>query len=344
VKSNDRSMLTDEMARTIPVMHCFDNNFVIPASVALYSLLKNGHPAYRYKIHALHSDITEANQAKLHRTVADFGNAELVFIDMRGRFSKLFDDTRIKGHYSKEMFYKLLAPSILPDHEKVLISDVDVVFQGDVSRDFENFNVGSDIYLAGSPSLVRRGTWVEKGLLDYQRDFTDEEIKKLKIGAGYYIANLAKMRADGLEGAFLKYANDNASRLRQPEQDVLNLVCFPKIKLLPADSMVCTYSYELYQSEKDFEDDLNYSGQEVKDALAHPIQLHYAGAVKPWNKPDCAKSEVWFEALTHTPFLHDHLLALGNKIDRLRQQKELFSFSWPFSSRKIVVSRIKATD
>ena len=32
-------------------MHCFDNNYVIPAGVAFYSLLENANPNYFYKIY-----------------------------------------------------------------------------------------------------------------------------------------------------------------------------------------------------------------------------------------------------------------------------------------------------
>lgn len=331
------------MSQTISVLHCFDNNFVVPAGVALHSLLKTGSASFRYKIHVLHANITTTNQRRLQESIAGFTNAELVFLNMNDRFAELFANTRTKGHYSKEMFYKLLAPSMFPDLDKLLVSDVDVIFQGDVARDFIDFDPQGDYYLAGSPSLVKRGSWVDEGTRAYEGDFSSAEVQALRIGAGYYIANLHKMRQDGIEEQLLRFAADNAYRLRQPEQDVLNLVCYPKIKLLPADSMVCTYCYDYYRTDADLECDLNYSAEEVRRALDHPVQLHYAGSIKPWNKPDCTKSEVWFEALSETPFLRDHLAVLGASIERLKQQKELFSFRLPHSRRRIVVSRVKAT-
>lgn len=329
------------MSQIISVMHCFDNNFVVPAGVALHSLLRTGNPSFRYEIHVLHSNISTTNQRRLQESIAGFANAKLIFLNMENRFTELFNDTRTKGHYSKEMFYKLLAPSMLPGIDKLLVSDVDVVFQGDVSRDFTDFDPQSDYYLAGSPSLVKRGSWVDEGTRAYERDFSNAEVQALRIGAGYYIANLLKMRQDGIEEALLRFATENTHRLRQPEQDVLNLVCYPKIKLLPADSMVCTYCYDYYRTDADLECDLNYSAEEVRGALRRPVQLHYAGSIKPWNQPDCTKSEVWFETLTETPFLRDHLAVLGESVERLKKQKELFSFKLPLSRRRIVVSRVK---
>ena len=34
----------------IPVVHCFDNNYVLPAAVAFYSLLENADSNYFYRI------------------------------------------------------------------------------------------------------------------------------------------------------------------------------------------------------------------------------------------------------------------------------------------------------
>jgi lipopolysaccharide biosynthesis glycosyltransferase len=329
------------MTTTVQILHCFDNNFVVPAGVAIHSLLAHADPACRYRIHILHSDISAQNQARLRQAVAGFVHAELVFVDLQGRFGELFEGTRSKGHYSKEMFYKFLAPSILPDCDKVLISDVDVVFLGDVSRDFLAFDVERDGLLAGSPGLVRRGSWVDCGQQAYRRNFSPEEIAKLRVGAGYFVANLAQMRAAGLQEQLIDFATRNAARLLQPEQDAFNLVCAPHIKLLPADSMVCSYSYDFYRSEDALAQDLNYSATEVRHALDHPIQLHYAGVDKPWKKPATARAEAWYEVLARTPFLAEGLTLLERQLEARSRGQQLFAFDLPLSRRRIVVSRVR---
>jgi len=85
------------------------------------------------------------------------------------------------------------------------------------------------------------------------------------------------MREDDIEQKFIDYAINNQWRIIQPEQDVINLVCHPKIKIMPVNSVVCTYVYEMYKEEKDFNNDLNYSSDEVRFSMKNPIQLHYAG-------------------------------------------------------------------
>jgi lipopolysaccharide biosynthesis glycosyltransferase len=325
---------------TVPILLCFDNNYVIPAGVAIHSLLTHADPACRYRILALHSDITPENQARLRQLASDFSHAELEFIDLKGQFSELFERTRTKGHYSKEMYYKLLAPSILPDCDKVLISDVDVVFLGDVSRDFLAFDVTRDGFLAGSPGLVKRDSWVARVADNYRANFSAEEIGRLKVGAGYFVANLAQMRAAGLQERLVAFATENSARLLQPEQDTFNLVCAPHIKLLPADSMVCSFSYEFYRSEADWADDLHYPPEEVGRALHRPIQLHYAGVDKPWKRPGTVRGHHWFETLARTPFLGDYLTMLERDLHSQRRGRELLAFDLPFSRRRIVLSRV----
>lgn len=49
----------------IPVIHFFDNNYVVPAAVSFYSMLTNANKDYEYALYVGHSDITDENQKKL---------------------------------------------------------------------------------------------------------------------------------------------------------------------------------------------------------------------------------------------------------------------------------------
>ena len=283
-------------------MHCFDNNYVIPAGVSIYSMLQNANSDYQYELYVLHSDITSENIKKLTEIVRCFKNASIQFIDLQDKFGDLFENTIIKGHYTKEMFYKFLAPSIFPQLEKIIITDVDVVFLGDISIEFERFNVEDDYLLAAANGDIVGNFLDEFKKETYGKDFSEEEIKKLNYSAGYYIFNLNKMRGDNSYNKFINCAYKNAYRLKQPEQDVISLVCYPKIKTLPLNTVVCTYLWEFYKDEMSFENNLFYSGEEIKMAMKYPLQLHYAGSVKPWNNITSIKSEIWYEYLAKTIF------------------------------------------
>ena len=46
------------MKKEIPIMFCFDKNYVIPAGVAFFSLMEHANQNYNYKFYILHSDMT----------------------------------------------------------------------------------------------------------------------------------------------------------------------------------------------------------------------------------------------------------------------------------------------
>ena len=305
-------------------------------------MLANANPEFQYRIYVLHSDITNDNQSKLAQTVGKFENAHIQFINMEHKFEDLFIKTKEKGHFSKEIYYKFLMPSIFHQYEKIMLADVDVVYLGDISRDFVNFNCADGYYLAGANSPILKNSWIENyNQRTYEKDFNANEIQKLIVGAGYFVYNLALMRTDGIEEKLIEFTEKNLSRLKQPEQDVINLICHPKIKVLPLNSMVCTYSYELFKTNVDLNNALDHSYEEVKFALGNPIQLHFASGLKPWNNPEGIKSEIWFENLSKTVFLSDYLKKWGKIISQLDTEKILFQFKIPFFKRKIILKKRK---
>ena len=296
-------MRSNNNKQIIPIMHCFDDNYVIPASVSFLSMLENANPRYFYKLYVLHTDISEKNQNTLNSIVSKFNNADLQFIDMNNKFDDEFDVMKTKAHYSKEILYKLLAPTIFPQYEQIIITDVDVVFCGDIAEIYDEGQF--DEYIAG----IAYHNVLENFMRNtYEAQFSSEEIRKLLIGAGLLCVNLKKMREDGMEAKCVAYLEQNLHRLKQPEQDVLNLVCYPKIKLLPERFMVCTYLYNMIENNEFFGNEITLGKQDkvwIKEALSKVIQLHYAGAQKPWNTPTCTKSDVWFSYLLKTPFFYE---------------------------------------
>jgi len=293
-------------------MFGFDNNYVIPAAVAFYSLLEHANKKYDYKIYALHSDITLENQEKLRETIAEFADfSTLEFVDMSDKYDELWSQMHIKGHFTKETIYKILTASIFPRLPKLITSDVDVVFLDDVSESYFALDTTEDIYLAGVHIVGKIIPYYD----NYKENYTEEEIEKVKsLCGGFLVVNLDKFRKDKMEEKFIQFFKDNAYRINQAEQDVLNLCCYPKTKKLPLRYIACTYLWDFYKTPDDFKNDAYYTETELQGAMDHPIQLHYATSVKPWKNVECTKSEEWFKYLVKTPFLQEFLQGLPYKI------------------------------
>ena len=158
----------------IPLMFCFDNNYVIPAAVAFYSLLEHANKDYKYTMYVLHTDISYENQEKLQETIKPFSDfAELIFVDMENKFEGLWDRIATKGHFSKEVMYKVLVASIFPKYDKIIVSDVDVVFLNDISQSYFDLDVSEDYYLAGVKMIGKMKWYLDQ----YLQWFTEEEVE-----------------------------------------------------------------------------------------------------------------------------------------------------------------------
>lgn len=305
----------------IPIMFCFDNNYVIPAAVAFYSLLENANKDYNYKLYILHTDITVENQNKLKMTIEQFNNiAEIIFINLEHKFQDIWNEIKIKGHFSKEVMYKTLVASIFPQYEKIIVSDVDVVFLNDISESYFFLNTEEDYYLAGTKMVGKISGYMQ----NYKDTFSDEEIEKLSgFCGGYLIFNLKKLREDNMEEKFIQCFKKEGYRINQMEQDVLNLCCYPKTKRLPLKYVACSYMWEIYKTEEDKETDIFYSKEEIEEAMNNTVQLHYATSVKPWKNVDSIKAEEWFKYIVKTPFLVEYLKKLPDNIVTKKREPEI---------------------
>ena len=89
-------------------------------------------------MHVLHSDITSSNQEKLKKVVSKFKNASLNFIDTQGKFENLFNDGNFSSGCSGSIFTpdtlsRCFCSKFFPQYEKIIYSDIDVIFMEDIS-------------------------------------------------------------------------------------------------------------------------------------------------------------------------------------------------------------------
>ena len=126
---------------------------------------------------------------------------------------------------------------------------------------------------------------------------------------GYYVFNLQKIRKDGLEKKFIEFATKNCSRIIQPEQDTINIVCGRMKKNLHPRALVCTYLYDMYKNDDDYNNACGYDAETVRFALENPIQVHYATTRKPWLEV-CPKQALWFSYLAKTNFFEEYMRSI----------------------------------
>ena len=262
--------------KKIPVVFCFDDNLELPAGVCLTSLLVNAKADTFYDIFILHSDKCTFPDGKLNELPVRYGNCKITFRCVGGEFENAFE---IRG-ITVATYYRLLIPEIIPEYDKIIYSDVDVIFRNDLSQIYESTDM-TDFYMAGvsEPSLK------EGKFLNYIRKLN--LLPEYYICAGTLIINARQLREDGIVKEFIKEVN-HSNYLFQ-DMDIINIVCKGKIKRLSPEFglSLAVRHCAIYPTGQLF-----YTKQEFEDSLKEGI-IHYTGP-KPWVQY-CPDFDIWWE-------------------------------------------------
>jgi len=267
--------------KNIPIFFTFDNNYVVPAAVAFDSLLEKAKDGVFYDMYVLHHDITEENQKLLNSIVARWGNARLTFKDtgefLRDDWDSTFNSGTSKNEvnqFTVDTVIRCFAARYFPQFDKIIYSDVDVVFMDDISElwdiDLSNSYIGA----------VRNAfmKWSENELSHLSPE-NHAKFKDTYFGGGIWVFNLAKIREDSLEERMLDIVKNPAIIKRWNDQDVMNLACDNKVTYISLRYISYPYLEEVMAKEG-FES--HYTHEELVDSIQRPKILHFA-AQKPWK-------------------------------------------------------------
>lgn len=304
--------------RIVPIVFCFDDNLELPAGVCISSLLLHAAPNTFYDIFILHSDECRFPVGRLNQLPLHYGNCRINYRTVGREFEQAFE---IRG-ITVAAYYRLLIPELIPEYDKVLYSDVDVIFRDDlaglyVSTDLEEYYVG--------------------GVSTPYSDITDYVEKVIKtpiaqyIASGNLILNSKKLREDGVVECFKEVAR---LKWKYQDMDTINIVCAGKIKLLPPWFCMTGTTFEILN-------DVNqkYYPEEVAEyARKHGI-IHYNGP-KPWNQY-CLNFDIWWEyyrkSIFFDPtFYYEFYLGKMNEYDLLPFWKRIKILLRYFKTRGVV--------
>ena len=272
---------------TIPIVFCFDNNLVKPACVCLSSLLMSANEDTFYDIFILHSQAEHLNRENLNKVPQYFKNCRIQYRTVDNTFDKAFE---IRG-ITTPAYYRLLIPELIPEYDKVLYSDVDVIFRSDLSCFYNTDMEG--YYMAGVDSLAG----LQPELVKYYNETVGTGPEGI-IYSGNLIINSKLILEDNVIPRFKELAKN---KYMFQDMDVLNIACRGKIKYLPPAFCLTTYisEYNVYRREE-----LNkvWNAKEIDKAFSQGI-VHFNGK-KPWNDV-CTNFDIWWEYYRHCPFFDE---------------------------------------
>ena len=295
---------------TIPIAFAFDNNLVMPACVCLSSLMINAKADTFYDIFILHSEKENLHKEKLDKLPSFYPNCRIQYRTVDNSFDQAFE---IRG-ITTPAYYRLLIPEVIPEYDKVIYSDVDVIFRDDLSDILHSTDL-SDCYLGGVDSLSDQ----QPNLCAYYRKLGISA--KSIIYSGNLIINSKKLKEDGIVTRFKELSQNNYI---YQDMDVLNLVCRGKINYMPMEFCLTTYlnDYAVHNKSVLLP---HWDDAQIDNAMTRGI-VHYNGQ-KPW-KGLCPNFDIWWEYYRKSPyfdeqFYFEFFYSKLNELDQLSLWKRI---------------------
>ena len=272
----------------IPIVFAFDNNLVFPACVCFSSLMMHAKKDTFYDIYILHSEHERLNREELDKLPTYYSNCSITYRSVGNIFDSAFE---IRG-ITTPAYYRLLIPELIPEYDKVIYSDVDVIFRMDLS---ELYSLDlKENYLAATKDL---GLNLSKDGVAYIQSMPELHLGDY-LQSGFIVINNKKILKDGLVQQFKSTAE---RKLKYQDQDTLNIVCHGKILYLSLKYNMTDYSFYYALVERNLLQAL-YLNDVIDDAIKYG-NLHFNGH-KPWKKY-CVNFDIWWEYYRKSPYFNE---------------------------------------
>lgn len=292
----------------IPIVFASDDNYIAPTYIAILSLLDNSDDSTFYDIYIMCPNSISKEAIEILYSFREKSKCSISIVNMGNRFKNI--NMKI-SHITSPTYYRLCLPMMLEKFDKCIYLDSDIIVKDDLT---ELYNYDMDGYYIGG--VIAEGIQKDK---IYQRSLCKRiglPDTKTYVNAGVLVFNLDLLRKDDMMKVWIELTNRN---FPTQDQDIINLSCWGKIKLLPLKYNImtkCDVVKDNYKSDI-------YSIEEVEVAKFNPVIIHYADKVKPWNLKESILAEYWWEYFER---IEDEkiVIFIKNFLSRCETQKETF--------------------
>ena len=274
--------------KTIPILFTFDDSLILPAGVCISSLLRSAAAETFYDIFILYSEKYDLENSDLNRLTETYGNCRLNFRKVGAEFVGAYE---IRG-IPETAYYRLISPEIITEYDKIIYSDVDVIFRSDLAKYYE-LDLGTNCFAAvDNCSALRPDVQLEV------RDRLGLDWRNGYYYSGNLVINLRQIREEGLCDKFRELGHNDYN---QQDMDIMNIACNGRFLPLGPAFCLTNYLYDLAVKRR-ADMDAIYGHDAVEEALRSGI-IHYNGA-KPWNGW-CHHADIWWECYRCSPFFDE---------------------------------------
>ena len=307
----------------IPVVITSENNYAPFMYTTILSVLQNSKENTFYDFYLIvTSEFSNNNKGQINKLKQKY-NCNVNFIYMKEHFNNY------NLGWSIASYYRLLLADILPKKiDKCIFLECDICVRTDLSRLY-NTDL-NDNYLAG---VWLREYNTEREHNNHCKNLNIPSMKQA-INAGLIIYNLKQIRTDNITQKFIKLLNKDWPSY---DQDIMNIVCYGKIKILPPRYNVMLkhlFVNGVVLNEQ-------YSKEEIEEAKNNPSIIHYLDEQKPWTGFRKYGS-YWWKTAIKTPYkFYFILLFIKNILNPIPKIKNIINNLIPKSIKTNIKKRIK---
>ena len=241
-----------------------DKNYILPLQVMLTSLYMN-NPGEDVELYLLHSKLQEKEMEPLEKQCVRLGYK---FFPVKIEDS-WFAQAPVTKQYPREMYYRLLAPCLLPQKlHRILYLDPDILVINSLKPLWETDMKGRLFAAAAHTGKTNLANNINQVRLGTTHKY---------FNSGVLLINLDQGRKEILPEEIFQYAGEHAKELLLPDQDILNAVFGSRT--LELDDYLWNYdarNYSTYLLRSGGVCDMDW-------VMGNTGILHFCGKTKPWQ-------------------------------------------------------------
>lgn len=283
--------------KAVPICFAANSSFIPFTAVMIRSVIANSNTDDNYDIIILHTDVDAGSIEKTVSLADGHENVSVRFLDITEYVGELdlFTGSVYTGtKYSREAYYRLLIPSLMPTYDKVLYFDGDMVATSDVAElyhttDMTGYMLASSRDYAGISNCYIEG--------DDRRHYRSVTLGIKNIDdyfiSGMLIFNVSEFNKRYTGAELMAFC---ASReWRQHDQDVLNVITQDHLLLVDGGWDYLEDLGSMKHLPARLKREYEASAQNIKI-------LHFAGPRKPWRNNKAFGWEHFWRHCYNTPF------------------------------------------
>lgn len=245
----------------VNLVFSINKNYIFHCKVVLNSIFLNTNH-HTFNVSILSNDY-EVKQAKLDYEnffYTAFPEKKITFHVYEVPEAQILELPILSHPFSKEVYYRLLIPNILPNNiEKVIFLDSDIVVERDIK---ELYNVDLANTSIGAVSNLKGESFRELGLRD-EYDY---------FNAGVLLMNLKRMRELNEVEGLINYGLEHYRKIKLADQDILNGFYKDNYKKLP---LIWNWQNHFYELENEI--------PKFNELVKQKRIAHFSYETKPWH-------------------------------------------------------------